>query len=105
MLIALSISVVALLIVSLVTEKGKIKSGIKDAAKFGSISGIANGLLNFIVMISVNYLSASLVFPLISGLSLVWSFVFARVLFKEKYLNYQYIGFILSVASVVFMNL
>lgn len=105
MLIALGLSVLGMLICAFITERNKIKEGFKDSIIYGSVSGLSNGLLNLFVMLSVNYLSVSLVFPLISGLNLLFNFVVARLVFKEKYKIAQYVGFVISIISVVFMNI
>lgn len=105
MIIALSISALVFLIFSLFMEKKHIKDGFRPSILFGSISGLFNGALNLFVMYSVNHLNSSIVFPLISGGGLILTFFIARIFFKEKYSLVQYFGFIISVASVVLLNL
>ena len=105
MLIALGLSTLLMLIFAVATERDKIKEGFKDSIVYGSVSGLSNGLLNLFVMLSVNHLSVSLVFPLMAGLNLLFNFAVARFVFKEKYKTAQYLGFVISIISVVLMNI
>lgn len=105
MIITLTVSTVIFLILSLIFERNSIKEGAKDALKFGSISGVLNGVFNLLLMYCVNYLNASIVFPLLSGGSLVLTFIIARIFFKEKFTVTQYIGFAACIVSLVLLNL
>ncbi len=105
MIIALTLSAIIFLVVSLITEKNKIKEGGVSALKFASLSGVFNGLLNLGVMFSVGLINASLVFPVLSGISLIFTFITGVLAFKEKYSLTEYVGFIVSIISVVLLNL
>lgn len=105
MVLALSVASLSLLPVSLVTERKKIQKSGKGLLLCGISSGISTGLVNLFVMYAVNYLTASLVFPLISGGSLLLTFLVALLLFKEKFHPKQYIGLFLGVASIVLLSI
>lgn len=105
MIIVLAVAGVCILIASLITEKGKIKEGVRQSLLLGGGSGIMNGLLNLFVMLSLEVTTASVIFPVISGVSLLITFVIATLFFKEKYSKTQYIGYAVGLVSVVLLNL
>lgn len=73
---------------------------------YGSALGITNGGVNFFVMLLLgSSLAVSLIFPLISAISLLVSYVLSAVIFKDKLSLWQNVGFALGVASVVLFNL
>ena len=106
MIIAFMLSSVVTLVVAFVFEKGeKIKEGGKSALLWGALCGIALGVMNVFVLLSVAEVHASIVFPVISGGSMMLIFVASLIFFKEKYTLSQYIGFMLSIASLVLLSI
>ena len=106
MIIAFMLSSAVTLIIALVFESGeKIKEGGKSALLWGALCGIALGVMNVFVLLSVAEVHASIVFPVISGGSMMLIFISSLVFFKEKYTISQYIGFALSVVSLVLLSL
>lgn len=105
MILALTIASIAILIASLIMERKSIKESIKGTLIWGSSSGLATGVLNYSVMLLVGLMDAALLFPLISGGSLLITFVLAMIIFKERYKILQYVGFVLGLLSVVLLNL
>lgn len=106
MIIAFMLSSAVTLVIALVFEKGeKIKEGGKSALLWGALCGIALGVMNVFVLLSVAEVHASIVFPVISGGSMMLIFVASLIFFKEKYTLSQYIGFMLSIASLVLLSI
>lgn len=105
MIIALSMSAVVFLVLSLFLERKEIKNTYKASFALGIPSGIFNGALNLFVMYSLNRLAPSFVYPFISGGVLIVAFLVSLILFKEKYRLIQYFGFIFGLISVVLLNL
>ena len=106
MIIAFMLSSVVTLIISLVFEKGeKIKEGSKSALLWGVLCGIALGVMNVFVLLSVGEVHASIVFPVISGGSMTLIFIASLIFFKGKYTFSQYIGFMLSIVSLVLLSI
>ena len=106
MIIAFSLSSIITLIVSLLFEKGeKIKHGGKSALLWGTLCGLSLGIMNVFVLLSVAQVHASIVFPVISGGSMMLIFIASLLFFKEKYRATQYVGFILSIISLVLLSL
>lgn len=105
MLLVFVIVTLVTLIISLITERKFIKEKLVRTFVIGSTSGVATGVLNYTVMVLVGLVDAALLFPLISGGSLLIIFVVAPLIFKEKYRPLQYVGFALGLLSVVLLNL
>ena len=105
MIIALAIACVAILLAAVITERKHIKDGLKQSITLGGGSGIMNGLLNLFVMYSLSRVPAAIVFPVISGAGLVFTFLTAFIVFKERYAKLQYLGYFIGLISVVLLNL
>lgn len=105
MIIALSVVVVSLLAVSIVKERRDMGTLLKKGWWLGAIGGGMNGMVNLFVMILGALMPVSIMFSVISGGSLILTFVLAIVAYKEKLTTRQYVGFALGVASVILLNL
>lgn len=71
----------------------------------GIVCGIANGIVNLLVMVLLGTMPASVVFPLITGGSIVLTYVVSRVFFHEKLSKRQTLGFLFGIASIVLLNI
>ena len=70
------------------------------------LNGIANALVNLLVMVLVSKgMAASIMFPVISGGGIVLTTLVAIFIYKEKLSVNQYIGLLLGTVSVVLMNI
>lgn len=105
MIIALVIASVAILIVAIFTERRQIKDGMKQSLVLGGGSGIMNALLNLSAMYSVSRAPVAVVFPVISGAGLVFTFLTAFIVFKERFSKVQYLGYFIGLVSVILFNL
>lgn len=106
MIIAFGISSLITFLISFLFEKGeKIKTGGKSALIWGTLCGLSLGIMNVFVLLSVAKVHASIVFPVISGGSMMLIFIASLLFFKEKYRPTQYVGFILSIISLVLLSL
>ena len=106
MIIALAISFVALVIVSII-NKEDVRVDTLPCVGFAAITGIANGVVNLLVMVlsAPGMMDASILFPTISGGGIVLGFVFAIFVYKEKLSVPQYIGYAIGTASVILLNI
>ena len=78
-------------------------TGTTPIAYFG---GIANGIMNFFVLLlTANKFPASVLYPVVSGGSLLMIFLWSFLIKKEKFTPSQYVGYILGVASLVLLNI
>lgn len=105
MIIALLVIIVSLFILSLFKERKEIVPAIKKGFLPIIICGVANGLTNLLVMILSTRTSASVMFPLVSAGSIILTYFISRFWYKENLSKMQSLGFVLGVASVVFLNL
>lgn len=104
MIIALCISTTVLFAASLVDRKSFVKE-IKGCIPLGGLSGLANGVTNYLVMVLAGLVPTALLFPIISAGGIVLGFLLAVTLYKEHLSKTQLLGYFLGTASVVLLNL
>ena len=106
MVVALTVNTVVMAIVSLVAEKPKvIKQALSRTWLIAVLSGLLNGLLNFLVIYLNGRLPASVLFPVISGGGVVLTFLYAIAVYRERFKLWQTVGFVLGIASIICLNL
>lgn len=104
MIIALSIVFLVLLILSLIKERGSIISTVKGNWYFMLLCGVANGAVNLFVILLSAHMAASIMFPLISAGGIVLTSLISIFLYREKLSLSQYIGMVLGIGAIVFLN-
>lgn len=102
---ALIITAVMLLPVTVYTEKDKIKNSVKKGWFWAAACGIANGIVNLLVMVLGGRLPISLLFPVISAGGIILSSTVSVLVYKEKLTKIQLAGVIIGIVSIVFLNL
>ena len=105
MVVALLISFLVFMVLTILYDRKDLLVNIKKGFVSCLICGISNGVVNLFVIILSLSMAASVMFPIISGGGIILSAVVAIFFFKEKLSLPQYIGLILGIASVVFLNL
>lgn len=85
--------------------RGNVKNNLPPCAGFGSLNGVFNGAVNFIVLILTGLIPNSVLFPCISAGGIVLSLFTALFLFKEKLSAFQIVGYVLGLASVILLNI
>lgn len=105
MIIALAITAVVAIVMTLVKERDSIKKQTVGGYTLGILCGAFNGMVNLFVMILSGLMPVSLMFPIISAGGIVATFIISQVFYKEKLSKLQLIGFILGTVSVVLLNL
>ena len=105
MVIALVITAVAALVMTLIKERKIIRKQSPLCYSLGFICGAANGVVNLLVMILSGLMPVSLMFPIISAGGMVATFIISTTIYKEKLTRLQNIGYILGTVSVVLLNL
>ena len=105
MIIALAIACAMLIVLTLATERKKIALSLRRGVITMTVTGVANGVSNLFVILLSTMMSASLLFPLISAGGIVLTSLIAIFYYKEKLSVTQYVGMLLGIASIVFMNL
>ena len=105
MILALAIVVIFLGILTFKRERKEIKVLAKSGWYLAFPCGIANGMVNLLVMILSNIMPVSLMFPMISAGGIVVTYFVSRFFYKEKLTKMQLVGFIFGIISVVFLNI
>ena len=105
MIVALGIVTLTLFIISLFAERDSIKFNIKKGCMLFLISGLANGLVNYLVLVLSSKMPASVMFPVISAGGIVATALVSIFVYKEKLSKYQIIGLILGTISIIALNL
>jgi len=104
MIISLFISTLILFGASLIFKE-KIKKGSPMCIGFGACCGIANGIVNLLVMMLTALIPTAILFPSISGGGIVLGFVLAVFAYKEKLSMLQVIGYFIGMISVILLNI
>lgn len=105
MIVSLAIVVVILGMFVIKKERKEIKS-VATAGWYTALPcGIANGMVNLFVMILSGIMPISLMFPMISAGGIVITYLFSRFIYKEKLTKTQFVGFVIGIASVIFLNI
>ena len=105
MVLALGIAIPILLLVALIGERGEWKENFKAGALPAALAGVANGMVNLLVMILSGRMAVSVMFPLISAGGLLVVFFVSRFIFKENLTKRQMLGFFLGLGSIILLNL
>ena len=85
--------------------RGNVKNNLPPCAGFGSLNGVFNGAVNFLVLILTGLIPNSVLFPCISAGGIVLSLFTALFLFKEKLSAFQIVGYALGLTSVILLNI
>ena len=85
--------------------QGDKKKMLCECVKYAAPVGLANGLGNFLVLVLTAVLPTAILFPAISAVSMVLTFILALIVFREKLSKAQTIGYISGVISVVLLNI
>lgn len=103
--IAMVIAVMITGIIMLIKEKPNIPIFVKNSGLLtSSLSGIANAIVNILMLYLAINMKAVILYPVVSAGGLVISFLTAILLYKEKLNKLQYIGSLLGLVSILLLN-
>ena len=105
MIVALAIVVVIFAVISLFTNKGKIKEYLYHARFTAPVSGLLCGLANMMVMVLSGRMPVSLMFPIVSAGGIVVTYLISKYLYKENLSRMQFYGLIIGIASIVLLSI
>ena len=105
MILALVFVLISMLVCGLVFEKKQMPQNLKNSAPMAAIGGLANGGVNYLVMILSARMDASQMFPIISAGGILMASILSMTVYKEKLSTLQKIGLLLGIASIVVLNL
>lgn len=104
MIIALLISTIALFICTLISERDIMVHSFKKGFPYYSTCGLANGAVNFFVLVLATRMPASVMFPIISAGGIVTTALISIFVYKEKLSLPQKIGMVLGIEAVVVLG-
>ena len=105
MIVALIITTVALVVISLFTERKEMLPALKNGVGYYAVYGVANGISNLIVLLLATKMSSSIVYPVLSAGGIVITSFVSVFVYKEKMNLFQKIGLILGVLAIVALNI
>lgn len=105
MIIAYAITAVLLICFAWFTEKGDIVQNIKKGFLYSLVCGLANGVVNFFVLMLATRMAASVMFPVISAGGIVTTSLIAMSVYREKLALNQKLALILGIAAILVLNL
>ena len=85
--------------------KTKEKTDINKSFMPAAGCGIANGIVNLLVMVLTGALPSVILYPSIAAGGIVIGYVVSVLVYKEKLTFMQNIGYIIGTVSVVLLNL
>ncbi len=86
-------------------ERKELKTYVKTGWHLALVCGIANGVVNLLVMVLSGKMPAALMFPLISAGDIVITYFVSRFLYKEQLSAAQQWSLVLGIGAIVFLNL
>ena len=73
--------------------------------RYGVLSGVANGIANFLTLVLEGMENASVLFPIISAGTILTSLLCGRLIFREKLKANHYVALVAGIAAVVLLKL
>ena len=105
MIIAYIITVAILMILAVFSEKKEIVPHLKKGAGWYIVCGLANGIVNYLVLVMSLRMPASVMFPLISAGGIVMTALISVFVYKEKLSLQQKMGLMLGLMAIVVLNM
>lgn len=105
MIIALALSVVVMAALAAITEHRRAITQFKRGFAYYTVCGLANGIVNYLVLVLSNRMAASVMFPVISAGGVVMAALIAVFLYKEKPQLQQWIGMLAGTIAIIVLNL
>ncbi len=105
MIVALAFTVVSLFATALFTERKQILPSLKKGFVWYSVRGLANGAVNFLVLVLALKMPASVMFPVISAGGIVVAALLSILFYKEKLSSKQMLGLLLGLGAIIFLNI
>ena len=104
MILALLFCAVFLFAVAMVRKESFAGQG-KIIFPFSVACGLANGVVNYLVMVLTGMIPNAILFPSISAGGILLGFVAAVFVYREKLTKTQLAGYFIGVLATLFLNL
>ena len=105
MLLSFLFIILIMLPAGLAREKQSAFSAVKGGWQWFAFYGLANGLVNLLVMVTSAKIPVSVLFPVISAGGIIISSAVSVLVYGEKLSRRQSIGIIIGLIAIVFLNL
>ncbi|MDO4739786.1 MAG: hypothetical protein Q4A66_03885 [Eubacteriales bacterium] len=104
MILAL-LTATALLLGFALAKNRRIGAQFKECLPYSAANGTANAVINLILLTLIGNIPNTVLYPSISALNMLFAFLLAFFIYKERFAPLQYIGYVVGAASVVLLNL
>lgn len=101
-MIAVTLVFTVLLLATISKHK---KGTFKRCLRFAPFAGMANAICNVLMLVLATMLSGVVLYPSVSAGGIVFTFITALVLYKERYAKWQYVGYACGLVSVILLSL
>ena len=105
MIVTYAVATLCLLVVGLIKNGKDLKYTLKHGTLYGVGAGFVNGMVNLLVLYTYMFADKHFIAPISAGISIIVSFVIAKIIFKEKFSKMQYLGVILGGLAIILFNL
>lgn len=105
MAVTLGFSALTLFIIGLIKDSGKLGYILKNGSLYATAAGLSNGATNFLSLLVTRMIPLSVAAPSRAGVKILFSFLLALFLFKERFSKRQIVGVILGTAALVLLNI
>lgn len=114
---ALAIAFVIMFAVAIISENKESENkrfstvfrGLKEkflmTLKYAPLHGVANGVLNMLVLILLPYVPSAILFPVVIAGEMVITFIASITVFKEKLAVRQIVGYVTGMAAIVLVSI
>lgn len=104
MIIALVIASAALFVCALLNTND-IRKDLRACLPFAAANGVANAAMNLILLMIIGNIPNTVMYPTNAALGMLFTFLLAFIVYRERFTLPQYIGYALGMASIVILNI
>ena len=105
MVVALAVSTIIMFVIACFTEKRSLVMIFKNGSIYAGLFGICNGMVNFLLLMIITVSASSVAFPVLSAGQLVGVFLISCLLYKEKFIPRQIVGFACGIMTLILLNI
>ena len=92
--------------VTLIVKRPKNFKGLMEKSFiYASATGVANAGCNVLMLLLATLLSGVVLYPSVSAGLIVFTFITALIIYKERFTKWQYVGYVLGFASVILLSI
>lgn len=99
------ILVCGVLFIMTLRQNGGKKNAFKECFGYASLNGIANGIVNLLIMVLVTLMPGAVLYPSVSAGGIIVTFIVSLAVYKERFTKMQFTGYIIGIISVILLNL